>query len=142
MSTIKGVIESKDVTGGTKADGAEWKRAAYKIQGMTFSTFKDEIINKFDVGAAVECEYFTKDNYNNLTSMKEAILTGTEAASVVNNAPESYNDRKNKSIVRQCCVKAAAKLTIVDDKALEDPTQIASATIHVAEIFEAWVNRD
>ncbi len=70
---IKGKIEEIGTKGGTGAKGS-WTRWAFKIAGQTYSTFNEEIGNKYHVGDFVKVVTKTDPTgkYENMISMEKA----------------------------------------------------------------------
>jgi len=151
---IKGRIESVEQKSGESASGQIWKRAAFKIDNKTYSTFDEEIIKSYQSGDYVELEY-TKSadgKYSNIAEIKKIEQPkGLESFKTANNVEtgpvdQSVWDQKDRRIVRQSCLKAAIEsintLVLIDiekAKTLIGENQLLDTIIEVASTFEGYV---
>jgi len=149
---IQGIIESVEQKTGDK-DGNVWKRAAYKINKVTYSTFDEKIISAFKAGDSVEIEYEDSGPYHNIKDIKklsfqaEVKSEGFQTGDKVSVEPNVWLD-KDRRITRLASLKTSVEMLktlneIDPEKAKEalKDTQIMDLVMNAAGVLESWVFR-
>ena len=148
MEKITGKIESIEQKSGESASGNLWKRASFKVNGRSYSTFDEKIINTYQSGDSVEIEFEkTKDGkYSNITEIKKVDLSEFKTADTVPEVDQSVWDQKDLRIARESCLKSAIEsintLALIDiekAKTLIADSQLLDVIMEVAATFEGFV---
>jgi len=140
MENIIGIIEEKKESSGLKADGTTpWKRASFKVAGITLATFDENIIRDFDTGKNVEVDYEITEtqgkHYNNIQTMKLSDGKPTQTTPPIQTANNYSNSAREDCIIRQSCLKSAAQVLV----AIKDSDNVKKA-ISEGKLMDLFLN--